>query len=178
MLGYFSGVAIQFGVLDLGAHFFQHRVAQHFYQTLAPVFDIFLEEQILLLEICLVARNGFGQFLRSFAFAGNGFHDGRSPAVVARSQRLHGADFALHSFCAITVAFVVDEDVGDLHYSGFDGLDVIAHAWNENNDGDSGETDDIDLILPDANRFDHDQVAAGGIEDSGYVGGGAGESAE
>jgi hypothetical protein len=57
-------------------------------------------------------------------------------------------------------------------------LHVITHARNQNDDGDVGQAHDVDFILADADGFDQDEVAAGGIEHAGDVGGGTGQAAQ
>ncbi len=91
---------------------------------------------------------------------------------------MQAADLAFHTVGAFAVAFVDHEDVGDLHDAGFDALHVVAHAGDEDDDGDIGDAHDVDFILADANGLDHNQVAAGGVEHGGNVGGGARQSAQ
>ena len=97
---------------------------------------------------------------------------------MAQGQRLQGADLALHAFGAFAVALVDHEDVGDLHDAGLDGLHIVAHAGDENHNGDVGEAHDVDFILTDADGLDQDDVAAGGVEHGGDVGGGARQAAQ
>ncbi len=86
-------------------------------------------------------------------------------------------DFALQLIDAGAVGFIDDEDVGDFHDAGFDGLDVVAHAGNEHDYRHVGKRRDIDFILTDADGFDDDEIEAGGAEEAGEQGTGAGESA-
>ena len=76
---------------------------------------------------------------------------------MAQCEGLQCADFAFHLLRALAITLVDHEDVGDLHDAGLDGLDVVAHAGNENHNRDVGEADDIDFILPDADGFDQDR---------------------
>ena len=57
-------------------------------------------------------------------------------------------------------------------------LHVIAHAGNQNHDGDISQANDVHLVLTDADGLDQHQVAPAGIEHRGDIGRGAGESAE
>src|ERR1035437_3899410 len=75
------------------------------------------------------------------------------------------------------IALVDDEDIGDLHDAGFDGLDIVAHAGDQDHYGDLGDGGDLDLVLTDADGFDDDVIPAGGVHEVGQVGGGAGQSA-
>ena len=119
-----------------------------------------------------------GQFGDAGSVAGDRLHDGRRPAVLACGQGLQCADFTLDALGALAVALVDDEDVGDFHNAGFDGLDIVAHAGYEDHHSDVGQANDVDFILADSDRFDQDEVASGGIQKRGDVGGGAGQSSE
>ncbi len=57
---------------------------------------------------------------------GDGADDG--PAIEWLGEAEHGLEFALHAFRAGLVGFIDDEDVGDFHDAGFDGLHIVAHA--------------------------------------------------
>src|SRR5206468_4911299 len=81
-------------------------------------------------------------------------------------------------FGPFAVTLVDDEDVGDFHDAGFNGLDIVAHAGDEDHDGDVGQANDVDFILADADGFDQDEVASGGVQKCGDVGGGAGQPTE
>src|SRR5207244_532956 len=98
-------------------------------------------------------------------------HNGRRPLVAAHRKRLQRANLTFHELSAFAVTFINDENVGDLHDSGFDGLHIVAHAGDEDHNGDIGHAHYVNFILADANGFNHDEVAAGGVEHSGYVGG-------
>jgi hypothetical protein len=93
--------------------------------------------------------------------------------VRARGQRLHASNLALDPIGALAIAFIDHEDIGDFHDPGLDRLHIIAHAGHKNYDGDIRQPYNVDFVLPDANRFDHDQVAARGIEHRGSIRGGA-----
>src|ERR1039458_5620073 len=75
------------------------------------------------------------------------------------------------------IALVDDEDIGDLHDAGLDGLDIVAHAGDQDHYGDLGDGGNFDLVLTDADGFDDDVIPAGGVHEAGEVGGGAGQSA-
>src|ERR1039458_7712279 len=60
---------------------------------------------------------GGDQLGDAFAFGGYGAEDGAGEAF--------GVEFQLHAVGAGMVALVDDEDIGDLHDAGFDGLDIV-----------------------------------------------------
>src|SRR5579859_7366488 len=97
---------------------------------------------------------------------------------MARRQGLHGADLFLHAIGAVPVALVHDEDVGDLHDAGFDGLHIITHAGDEDDHGDVRQADDVHLILAHADGLHHDALAAAGVKHGGGIGRSARQSAE
>src|SRR5262249_11451861 len=105
-------------------------------------------------------------------------HDRRSPAVLAGGQRLERTNFLLHALGAFVVALVDHENIGNFHDAGLDRLHVVPHAGDEDDDGDIGDADDIDFVLADTYGFDHDDVAAGGVEHQRNVGARAGESSQ
>src|SRR5450759_4547159 len=116
------------------------------------------------------AINCGGQFGDAFAFGGHGVEDGAVEAF--------GVEFQRHAVGAGVIALVDDEDIGDLHDAGFDGLDIVAHTGDEDDDSDLGDGGDLDSVLAGADGFDDDVVAAGGVHEAGEIGGGAGESAQ
>ena len=91
---------------------------------------------------------------------------------------MQAADFLLDAVGSFAVGFIHDEDVGDFHDAGFEALDIVAHAGDEDDEGDVGEAGDLDFILADADGFDEENIFAAGFEDESDVGGGEGESAE
>src|SRR5215472_15062140 len=76
------------------------------------------------------------------------------------------------------VTLVDHKNVGYLHDAGFDGLHIVSHARDQNHDGDVGNADDLDFVLPHADGFNHDDVTAVSIEYRGNVGSCASEPAE
>ena len=92
-------------------------------------------------------------------------------------KRQHAFDLALRLLRAGPVGLVDDEDIGDLHDAGFDGLNIVAHAGDQHDHRDVGERRDIDFILPHADRLDDDEVESGGAEQARERGAGARESA-
>src|SRR3989454_2989579 len=178
VFGYFSGVAKHVTIAHLRASFIQQGISQHFDQALLPVLDITLEDQIFLSQIGFVVRDGLRQFDDAFALAGDRLHNGRRPLIAAHRKRLQGANLMFHALSAFAVTFINDENVSDLHDSGFDGLHIVAHAGDEDHNGDIGHAHYVDFVLADTNGFNHDEVAAGGVEHSGYVGGLASQAAE
>src|SRR6202041_3823206 len=99
-------------------------------------------------------------------------------SILPHGERLQRANFALDALGAFTVTFINDKDVGDFHDAGLDGLHVVAHAGDENHDGDIGEAHDINLVLTHADGFDQHQVAPGGVEHGCHIRSGVGQSAE
>src|SRR5215471_12254045 len=76
------------------------------------------------------------------------------------------------------VTLVDHKNVGYLHDAGFDRLHIVSHARDQNHDGDVGDADNIDFVLPHPDGFNHDDVTAGSIEHRGNVGRCTGEPAE
>ena len=113
--------------------------------------------------------NGGDQFGDAFAFGGHGAQDGAGEAF--------GVEFQLHAVGAGVIALVDDEDIGDLHDAGLDGLHIVAHAGDQHDYGHLRDGGDLDLVLPDADGFDDDVIPAGGVHQAGQIGGGAGEAA-
>ena len=103
------------------------------------------------------------------------FTDG---GMIAVAKAEHGLQFLLDTVGAGLVGFVDGEDVGDFHDAGFDGLHVVTHTGDEDDDGDLREAGDFDFVLAYADGFNDDVVAAGGVHQLNQVGGGAGQTAE
>jgi hypothetical protein len=122
--------------------------------------------------------DGGNEGVEAVAGGGGGADDGRDVVRMVRGEGLEAADFLLDAVGAFAVGLVDDEDVGDFHDAGFEALDVVAHAGDEDDDGDVGEACNFDFILADADGFDEDHVFAAGFEDEGDVGGREGEAAE
>ncbi len=87
-------------------------------------------------------------------------------------------ELLLQAIGSFAIGFVQDEDVADLHQSGFHVLNIVAKAWNKNDEDAIGETDDIDFILADANGFDQHLTLPCRIEEQSHFGGSAGQPAE
>ena len=105
-------------------------------------------------------------------------NDRRNPAVLPGRQALQRQNFALQAIRARLIGLVDDEDVGDLHDAGFDGLHIVAHAGNQHDHGHVREFRDLHFILADADSFDEDNFFAGGVEQQRHVGGCRGEAAQ
>ncbi len=88
------------------------------------------------------------------------------------------ANFLLDVVGSFAVGFVDYENVGDFHNSGLEALDVVAHARDEDDEGQVGEAGDFDFVLADAYRLDEDDVFAAGFEYERCVGGREREAAE
>src|SRR5213079_2530388 len=93
-------------------------------------------------------------------------------------QRLQRANLTLHTLGAFMVALVDHENVGDFHDAGFDALHVVSHAGHQNHNRNVSHADDINLVLPNTDSFDHDDVPAGRIEHHGDISGSAGQASE
>ena len=108
-----------------------------------------------------------------------GLDDRRTPAPVRvrleRQHRLHRRHRPVRS---LAIRLVHDEDVGDLHDPGLERLDLVAGARHQHDDRDVGGADDVHFVLAHADRFDEDDVLAGGVEDERGVGGRARQPAE
>ena len=103
----------------------------------------------------------------------------RPPVRLAvRLQRQVGLDRRRQPVGALPIRLVHDEDVGDFHDAGLERLHVVAGAGHERDDRHVGRADDVDLVLADADRFDDDDVLAGGVEDERRVAGRAREAAQ
>ena len=98
--------------------------------------------------------------------------------AVALGEPLHRLELALGAVGALAVALIDDEDVGDLEEPGLDGLDLVAEPRHEHDDGRVRHVDDLDLVLPDADRLDEDRVVAHRVEDGHEVDGRAREAAQ
>src|SRR5579871_843834 len=99
-----------------------------------------------------------GEFRNSRTVDRDGSHDQGHSLPVA--QRQHRFDLALHLFRTGTVGLVDDEDVGDLHNAGFNGLDVVAHAWYQHHNGHISERRYVDFVLSDAHGFNNYEIEA------------------
>ena len=106
--------------------------------------------------------------------------DDRRPPVAGfeRLQREVGGNRLRQPVGPLAVRLVDDEDVGDFHDAGLERLDLVAGAGHQHDDGDIGGADDVNLVLPDADRFDDDDLLPRRIEHQRRVAGRARESAE
>src|SRR5262249_55007058 len=78
----------------------------------------------------------------------------------------------------LSIGLVDHEDVGNLHDARLERLHFVAGARHQRDDRDIGGPDDIDFVLPYADRLDDDQFSAGAVEHERGVAGGAGEAAK
>src|SRR5664280_992144 len=102
------------------------------------------------------------QFGDTFAFGGHRAEDGAGEAF--------GVKFLFHAVGAGAIALVDDEDVGDLHDAGLDGLHIVAHAGDQHHNRDLRHGGDLDFVLPDADGFDDDVIPAGGVHEVRQIG--------
>ena len=91
---------------------------------------------------------------------------------------MHRPDLTLHPLRSLAIAFIDNEDVGDLHDAGLDGLHIIAHAGNQDHHRDIRQADNVNFILAHAYGFHQHHVLAAGIEHRGHVSGGARQAAQ
>ena len=117
------------------------------------------------------------QLVEARARRRDGLDDRRDPgAVLAELEHLE--DLLHDAIGAVAVGLVHDEEVGDLHEARLDRLDVVAHPRRQDDDARLRETEDVHLVLPDADRLDEHLVEARRVEDVYGVGRGAREAAE
>src|ERR1035438_8048560 len=109
------------------------------------------------------------QFGDAFAFGGHRVEDGAGEAF--------GVKFQLHAVGAGAIGFVDDEDVGDLHDAGLDGLHIVAHAGDQHHYRDLRDGGDGDFVLPYPDGFDDDVFPAGSVHEVRQICRGPGESA-
>src|SRR5262249_12126639 len=114
----------------------------------------------------------------SFSPYGDGFYDGRFPSIRPFSDGQHRFKFSLGPQDSFAVSLVDGEYIADLHYAGLDGLNIIAHTGNQDDDGYIRSFDDIDFVLPDTDRFNNYLIISGSIENRDGVGCSAGEAAQ
>ena len=86
------------------------------------------------------------------------------PVAVLFDQRHHHRDLGARSCRHRAIGLVDDEDVADLHDPGLDGLDVVAHARDEDHEVRLHGAHDLDLVLPHADGLDQHDVEARGVE--------------
>jgi len=79
---------------------------------------------------------------------------------------------------AFAIAFVDNENVGDFHDARLDGLHIIAHPRDQDDNGNVGQAHNINFILADSDGFHQHQIFSAGIEHGGHVGGGARQATE
>ena len=73
-------------------------------------------------------------------------------------------DFGNRAVSAFAIRFVHHENIRDLHHACLHHLHIVTHAGHQHDDRDVGGARDLDLILPDTDRLDRDDMLAGGIE--------------
>ena len=166
---------LQFGCAVLSGHdTLEQARFQHFDQTILPVFDLFLLPFAAGFEMLPEIVDGPNEFAYSTVFCCHRTDNRRMPAIVRHHEREHGVKLFLEPIGAFAIRLVQHEDVADFHETRLHVLNVIAEAGNENDQNTVGESDDVDFILSDADRFNKYLAFAGGIEKEGHFGGGAG----
>ena len=123
--------------------------------------------------------DGVKQFRHPAASRRFRFHDRRTPFTGReRLQRKVRLDRRDGSIGAIPIRLVDDKDVGDFHDARLESLHLVARPRDERHDRHIGRPDNIDLILPDADRFNDDDVFACRIQDKGNLASGTGQPSE
>ena len=103
---------------------------------------------------------------------------GRQPPGNFGDHVQHGGQFAHELRGAVAVRLVDHEDIGDLHDSGLDRLDLVAHPRDEDDDDRMGVVDDLHLLLPGPHGLHHDDLFPHDIHDMDGVADGLGEAAQ
>ena len=93
-------------------------------------------------------------------------------------ERDHQLEIALGRVGALAVRLVHGEDVGALEDTRLDRLHVVAEPGRHHDQRGVRHAGDLQLVLPDADRLDDDDVGAPCVEHVHDVGGRAGEAAE
>ncbi len=90
----------------------------------------------------------------------------------------HRADLAAKLVGHRVIGLVDDEDVGNLHDSGFEHLNRIAAPGLQCHDRGLCELGDCNFTLTDSDRFDQHQIETKGVHQQHRIGGSTGEPAE
>src|SRR5205807_7719101 len=99
------------------------------------------------LEIVAMPDDRVVEFLDSLPERRYRLHDRRNVIAVLLDQRHHHGDLGDGAVRAGAIRFVDHKDVADLHDAGLDGLDVVAHSGDEDDDVRLHGADDVDFIL-------------------------------
>ncbi len=95
----------------------------------------------------------------------HGAHDRRPPLPLRPVlERQHRLDRRGRAIGALAIGLVDDEDVGDLHDAGLEGLHLVAGARHDGHDRHVRRPDDVHLVLADADGLDQHDVEARGVE--------------
>src|SRR5947209_10949653 len=155
----FEGVdnGVQYQRLHLTAHL-----------ALGPAGEHAAFDQLIVVLLHSIDHLGY-----ALALDGSGLEDRNTP--VGKSfimQPAHGVKAQQHGqfghglVSAGFVGFTDDEDISNLENTGFDGLNVIAHAGSRHHHNSVGGTHDLNLCLTRAYRLDHDWIVSRGIHGS------------
>ena len=126
----------------------------------------------------VIARNRIGERFDAVVFRRYGLNNKRLPTVGPFRYRQQLFQLALCPEYPIAVGLIDGEHVANLHDSSFNGLNIIAHSGHQDDDCDICRLDDVNLILPDADRFNDDFIIPCGIQYRYCINGGARQSAE
>lgn len=154
--------------------------AEHGLEAPPPMTCAAFEDLVVRAQLLFEIADGGRQRLRAGVEGGDGADDRSMGGRVrrVRDERLQGADLLLDAVGALAVGFVDDKDIGDFHHACFQALHVVAHAGDQDDDGDVGEARDLDFVLANADGFEKEDVFAAGFDQQSDVGGGGGETAE
>src|SRR5208337_3130088 len=131
-------------------------------------------------QIFTVRLDGEPQFLYPDIFDRNGFIYRGGPVSFLDM----GIDFQPRvNFCedligALPVSLVHHEHIGYLHDTGLHALYRVSKTRHQDKTGGVGDADYVDLILSDADSFNHDHVLAKGVQDLYHVPRGFGYASE
>src|SRR5215213_4549499 len=122
-------------------------------------------------QLILVRRNivritldGLRQAVQPPVFNRHGLYYRRSPAVGPIGDGKERFEFSFRSQHAFPVGLIDGKDIPDLHYPGFDRLDIVAHSVHENDHRYISRLHDVYFILSDANSLDNDLIIPARIE--------------
>ena len=97
----------------------------------------------------------------------------RWPPVVGTVlvEPQHGLDLGDRAVGTVVVRLVHDEQVGDLHDARLQRLHTVAGPGHGDDDRHVGRARDLDLGLPDTDRFDDDHIEPAGVQNHRRVSG-------
>src|SRR5271157_1236911 len=85
------------------------------------------------------------------------------------SEIKHGFDLRDEPVSILMISFIDNVDIASLHDTGFERLDLVAHAWREQQQRRVGGVINIDFILANADGFNENVIKAECVEDGDRV---------